>query len=325
MIYIKLDEDKNLVTTVWEPIYRGEHLNQKIRYLVPLMVDEVDMLTATVFLNYIRSDGEPDIVILERQEDKYNESYYQYVLPVTCKLSKYPGEVVTWMQIYSGVPSDATIVKSGENIIQITESKDMDYYIGDYRGDKQLTALYQMKKELDDGLSEVNEAVEESNTAMDEGFAQVTEKLEALTVEKADNIVFDSEDSTIQLTANGEPIGDKITVSVYDGRLIKEMRITTDGELLVFFDDDSIQNLGKIVGDDGMVYVPHIDAHKILSFTIEDEAGEIPDPVDLNPSDEWSGIDGSDIETDYVWESIEDDLGNSASNASPEFQEGIGD
>lgn len=310
MIYIKLDEDKNLVTTVWEPIYRGEHLNQKIRYLVPLVVDEVDMLTATVFLNYLRADGEPDIVILERQEDKYNESYYQYVLPVTCKLSKYPGEVVTWMQIYSGTPSDATIVKSGENIIQITESKDMDYYIGDYRGDKQLTALYQMKKDLDDGLSEVNDAVEETNTAMDEGFAQVNESLEALTIAKADNIVFDSEDSTIQLTANGEPIGDKIVVSVYDGRLIKEMRITTDGELLVFFDDDSIQNLGKIVGDDGMVYVPHIDAHKILSFTIEGEAGDVPDPVDLNPSDEWSDIDDEEeqgVVTDYVWESIEDE------------------
>ena len=52
------------------------------------------------------------------------------------------------------------------------------------------------------------------------------------------------------------------------------------------------------------MYVPHISEKKILSFTIEDEPGEIPEPVDLNPNDEWSGIDGSSIMSDYIWESM---------------------
>ena len=38
MIYIKLDESMNLVMTVNEPIYRGDNLNQKIVYLIPLQV-----------------------------------------------------------------------------------------------------------------------------------------------------------------------------------------------------------------------------------------------------------------------------------------------
>lgn len=60
-------------------------------------------------------------------------------------------------------------------------------------------------------------------------------------------------------------------------------------------------------GADGKVYVPHIDEHKVLTFTIEDTAGEVPDAVDLNPNDEWSGIDESEaVVTDYVWDTIEE-------------------
>lgn len=283
MFYIKLDEDMNLVTTVKETIYRGDNLNQKIIYLIPLKVGDIDMLTATVYLNFIRADGEPDVVMLERQDDKYKESYYQYVLPVTCKLSRYAGEVCTWMQICSGPISNPTIAKTSECILQVLESKDMDNYLGD----RHVTALYQMQKK------------------MDEGFTQVDESIESIASEKADNIVFNDDDSTIQLMANGSPIGDKILVSANAGLEIEDMKISVDGELLVFFVDGTIKNLGCVVGTDGAVYVPHIDAHKVLTFTIEDKPGEIPEPTDLNPSDEWSGVDGNSIETDYVWESIE--------------------
>lgn len=75
MIYIKLDDSMNLVITVNEPIYRGDNLNQKIIYLIPLQVGEIDMLTATPYLSYIRADGVADIVRLERQSEKYKEAY----------------------------------------------------------------------------------------------------------------------------------------------------------------------------------------------------------------------------------------------------------
>lgn len=123
MIYIKLDESMNLVMTVNEPIYRGDNLNQKIVYLIPLQVGEVDMLAATPYLSYIRADGVADIVRLERTGEKYKEAYYQYVFPVSCRLSKYPGEVCTWLQIFSGTPSNPTIAKSGECLLYVEDSK----------------------------------------------------------------------------------------------------------------------------------------------------------------------------------------------------------
>ena len=106
MLYIKLDDDMNLVITVNEPIYRGDNLSRKITYLIPTMVGEIDMFTASVFLNYIRADGVADVVVLERSDEPYNDSYLQYTFPVNCKLTKYPGEICTWMQIYTGTPSN---------------------------------------------------------------------------------------------------------------------------------------------------------------------------------------------------------------------------
>ena len=66
MLYIKLDENMNLGITVNEPIYRGDRLSQKIIYLLPLTVGEIDVQAATVYLSYIRADGTADISLLTR-------------------------------------------------------------------------------------------------------------------------------------------------------------------------------------------------------------------------------------------------------------------
>ena len=269
MFYIKLDEDRNLVTTMWEPIYRGDHMNQKIIYLIPTMVDNIDMADASVYLNTLRvEDGEPDIIILERLEDLYKDSYYQYTFPVTSRLSRKAGEIITWMHISSGVFPDSQVAKTGENTLYILESKDMDEFINAYAGG-------------DDGSG-----VDEVLTALH----QLNENIEAVVSAKADNIMFDKDNSTIRLVANGEPIGDTVFVNTSTGRLITDIRLTANGEMLVFFDDDSILNLGVVVGTDGKIYIPHIDEHNVLTFTIGTETEDVPDPVALNASEEWGNI-----------------------------------
>ena len=190
-MYIKLDEDMNLVITVNDPIYRGDNLNRKIIYLIPLTVGEIDMLTANVYLSYIRADGTPDVVTLERMNEKYKEAYYQYTLPVTCKLTKYPGEICTWLQIFTGTPSIPTISKSGECMLYIQESKNMD----DYLCDHQVTALYQLQK-----------AMENEVAGIDEDIAKMNEDI----AKKADDIIYDEEGNYLQLMANGTPIGAQI-------------------------------------------------------------------------------------------------------------------
>lgn len=146
MTYITLTNDMSLLVTQSTPIYRGDNMSSAITFLLPLLVDKIDLATATVFLSYIRADGEPDMVILSRLDEKYNPSYYQYVLPVTCKLSKYPGQINMWLQICDDNNTcRPSIKKSGECFIRIHESKSMDNLVGD----RQLTAVYQLLKKCD--------------------------------------------------------------------------------------------------------------------------------------------------------------------------------
>ena len=190
MFYIKLDESMNLVVTVNEPLYRGDNLNRKITYLVPKTVGEIDMLTASIFLTFVRADGVPDIVILERQEEPYNDSYYQYVFPVTCKLTMFPGEVCTWMQIFAGTPSNPTISKSGECMLYIQNSKDSD----DYISDQKITAMYQLYAKLNEQGEKLDDVSEELAT-------------------KADGLVYDAEEESLMLTSDGEEVGAPVDVS----------------------------------------------------------------------------------------------------------------
>lgn len=307
-MYIQLDSDMNLVITNNEPIYRGDHMNRKITYLIPITVGNIDMLTATVYLSYIRADGTADIALLVREDEPYNERYYQYHLPITCTLSRYAGEICTFLQIFSGSSSNPVVSKSSECVLRVIDSKNMDEYITD----RHLRLIYEMQRHMED-------KIERAETTLTERIDKTNEAVSA----KADNIVFDEASSTIQLvstvkTTNEETgeeetnivaLGDPIFVRADTARGITNMEINADGDLVVTFDDETMQNLGRAVGRDGAVYVPHVDEHRVLSFTIEYEPTEAPEPVDLNPDDEWGGmgeggIDGSGGETTFVWEGM---------------------
>lgn len=156
-MYIKLNENMELTITSNEPLYRGDNLNRKIIYLIPLKVGEIDMLNATLYLCYIRADGVPDIVRLERQEAKYKELYYQYDIPVSCRLTRFPGEICSWIQIFSGTPSNPATAKSSECMLYIEDAKNMDDCICDH----QLSAIYEMQKKTENTESNVDAIQEE--------------------------------------------------------------------------------------------------------------------------------------------------------------------
>lgn len=309
MIYIKLDESMNLYITKNRPIYRGDHINRTLTYLIPLKIGHIDMLRATVYLSYIRADGTADIDLLNRKDELYNESYYQFTLPVTSRMTRFAGPVTTFLTIYSGPGKKPIVAKSSECMLYIQASTNMDEYISD----RNLGLIYDMQRHMERKVEKAEAALNERIDRTDEAVAN-----------KADNIIFNEEDSTIQLVSTVEikdedgnptgefeqiPLGDPIFVRADTARGIINMEINENGELIVTFDDEETQNLGKVVGKDGAVYVPHVDSHKILTFTIETDPGEVPDPVDLNPFDEWiemddGGMDSPDNRNDFIWETM---------------------
>lgn len=187
MLYIKLDESMNLVITKNEPIYRGDHMNQKITYLIPTVVGDIDMLAATVYLSFIRADGTADIALLTREDEPYNERYYQYHLPITSTLSRFPGEIcILPCKFLPGAAQHPVVAKSGECMLRVIDSKNMDEYITD----RNLRMVYEMQKYMEDKVDKVE-------TSLNERIDKTQENVDA----KADNIVFDAEKGTIQLVS----------------------------------------------------------------------------------------------------------------------------
>lgn len=270
MYAIKMDEDKSLVTTIHSTIYQYEKNADTLVFLLPKSYEEENLADCAVLLRYILPDGTGKSEELEIEPEPYNDRYYRYRLGITSTLTETVGTIELWLDINNMYNN--LVLKSGTAFIEITPAKD----ITDYLSSNDLNQL-------------------------DHLAAQV----EILKLNKADDLSYDSETCQLQLISNGNPIGKPVYISSNDGNVsITDMRITQDGELLVFFDDDSIKNLGKVVGEDGMVYVPHIDEHKVLTFTLEESPTSAPDPVDLNPNDEWSEIEGDGTATDYIWEQM---------------------
>jgi dGTP triphosphohydrolase len=178
-MYLKMDEDWHLAVTVGETLYRGDNLSKRLIFLMPKMLGEIDLLTAAVYLSYVRADGTAEVTRLERLEEEYKESWYQYTLPVTCRLTRYPGQVCIWMQIYSGPATNPVVAKSDECILVIEDSKNMDDFICDW----QMAGLYGIQKDL-----------------------------EAQVAKKADGLAYDAETRELQLTSNDTAIGDAVTI-----------------------------------------------------------------------------------------------------------------
>ena len=163
MTYIKLSDDMSLIPTKLDSIYRGDNMSKAITFLIPSKIGDIETTSSTVFLTYVRPDGTPDIVILEAEPVMYNHNYYQYVMPVTCKLSKYPGEVCMWLQFFFGSSCRPNVLKSGECTIRVMESASIDGCMSDH----QLTALYQLQKRVKDESDYWGDMAESSTRTSD--------------------------------------------------------------------------------------------------------------------------------------------------------------
>lgn len=166
---------------------------------------------------------------------------------------------------------------------------------------------------------------------------KLTATIDDLHETKADNIVYNEEDNTIQLTANGQLIGDsiqahlcscgiqKITVdennnviiTMEDGSIINigqsggtstgvsvsKFEIDENGDLLATYSDGTIANIGHVVGSDGKsyIYVPEVTEDGMLIFTLKDNAEEEKLEFDINKNNDWSPIGGNE-DSDYIWE-----------------------
>lgn len=156
--------------------------------------------------------------------------------------------------------------------------------------------------------NKVNIPVEENNSSRgDDGISakyyneiinKLTAQIDDLNETKADNIVVNEETNTIQLTANGVTIGDAVD---YASCGIKSFDVDENDNITITLTNGRVLELGQIAGASGATFTPHISEDKILTWT-NDQNLPNPDPVDLNPFDEWVTLPEEGVDTEYEWE-----------------------
>lgn len=151
MTYIKVDDNLDLVVTVAEPIFQGENLSKSVTFLVPKKVGELYAAAALAYLVYIRADGHADIVYLKRETEMYDDDYYQYIVTIPERVTRYAGEIVLWLEFYSGRASNPVIVKTGSTVMNVIEH----HASADRIDDRELSIIYQLHSKLVEATDDI--------------------------------------------------------------------------------------------------------------------------------------------------------------------------
>lgn len=180
MYAIKMNTDKSLTTTIRSTIYQYEHNADTLLFLVPMTYDDYAFSDGNMRLFYVLPNGGQKEEPLEMDPEPY-KTYYQYRLPVTTMLTSVVGEIELWLECKD---EDALVLfKSGSAFIEISPKPEVS-------------------------------SIDKPDIPDSEDVADLKARVSALEAGKADNIIYDEEDHYLQLTADGEPIGDKIDVGL---------------------------------------------------------------------------------------------------------------
>lgn len=188
-------DDNSLHGSHKEKIIQREKLFNKLWFLVPQYYKGYDMSECTVTMRYllpISREFKTETLVLS--DEKYEE-YLKYVLPIDTNLTKDWGNVelnLTFTLLESD--DDGNIIqrvrKTTNCVLNIAKIPDWDNIVPD----SALSALDQRILKQDAQIKALAELA----------FAADSNKV--------DNLVYNETDDTLQLTANGVGVGNKVSV-----------------------------------------------------------------------------------------------------------------
>ena len=216
MYTILVTDDNELKVTVKERIMQRSKMVDSFHFLVKQMYKgTIDMTGFTVTMEYklpvsneyATKDISEDLVLTVDEEGNtvlYKDNMLEYKLPFDTNLTAEAGEVEMQLTFTKSEMDTEGVVtqyvrKTSPCKITIVPVAAWSNVIPD----KALTALDQRILKVDEQIKAL------SDSAM------------LLVQDKADNIVLDTETNEIYLTANGEPIGDRITIDELGDTLVE--------------------------------------------------------------------------------------------------------
>lgn len=198
-----MNEDKSLTETCKTTIYQRENLVDKIQFLFPQYYGDIALSDFKAVLKYVDQGNVAHSEILEKDEELYKD-HLRYVLPVDTDITKFAGDI-----------------KLRISFIKIDVSTKRQYVM--HTGELQFHVA-----PLDDYYKF---AIDENLESIDKLIGDLTAKIEATdkiadiyNKTKADNITY--QNNKIQLSANGEKIGDAITIQYDEGTIVDGVPVT---------------------------------------------------------------------------------------------------
>lgn len=227
MAYVILvNDDNSLYGSCKTKIMQREKLFNKLWFLVAPHYNGYDMSQCTVTMRYLLPISREFVTeTLELSEERYEE-YLKYVLPIDTNLSKEWGNIelnLTFTMV--DVDDNGNVVhrvrKTDNYLLNITQLPDWDSIIPD----SALSALDQRIIKQSAQIKALNDLAN------------------ALNDNQVDNLVYNSADDTLQLSARGAGVGNKVSV--------KEM--IDDGIPVVDLDSNDNPNPDEEPEDDNVV------------------------------------------------------------------------
>ena len=285
MYTILVNETNELITSVRERVMQRSKLVDDLHFLVDPVYKGIDMLDFTVMLEYILPvSKEYKSEILSKSDNLYKEKL-EYKLPFDTNLTREAGDVQIQLTF-----TKLTLNADGNNVQQVRKTSPTIITIlpisawSDIIADSALTALDQRIIQTQAMINQINEV----HQYLDDT--------------KADNIVFDKDTNTLQLTARGNAIGNKITLNGTSDGIIA-IHIDNNGNLIAVYGDGRQEVVGKTGSDCAGIYIPSMEGDT-MTFTLSDKATEKVLSFDIDSSNNWSEIDGVEESSNYIWQEL---------------------
>ena len=204
MYTILINDDNTLTTSVRERIMQRSKLVDSLHFLCPQTYKELDMADFTVTLEYILPvSREYKTEELVKSDELYKEML-EYILPFDTDLTKEAGEIE----------------------VKLTFSKvDLDEDGNDIQYVRKISAtsitIVPIESWCDIIPDKALDAIDQRIIKTDAQIKALLDVNEITRLEKADNLVLDSENKELYLTAEGEQIGDKVKLSDLGNEIVQ--------------------------------------------------------------------------------------------------------
>lgn len=224
MYTILMNDDKSLTCTVKATIYQKEKNVDKIRFLFPTTYEDINLAECTAVMKYRDQGNVWRAEVIKKQEELYLGKL-QFLYNVSTNFTRFAGDIqiyVSFLRLDVETGLKEEVLHTGKTTITILPIDD----VMNYDADSLLSQFDQMMLEV--------QAQQQANKLM----------MESIDSNKADDIKLDEESQEVYLTANGQKIGNSISLNELGNALADAtdaglIQVITEGEVV---DDDNTES-----------------------------------------------------------------------------------